>query len=85
MIIFIIIIDSAKPKKSGNTHNNKIFKFLKIIKINVIKINEEGVIMKNFYKDKKFNFSVEDLKRRVFLEAAATAMLANLKLRKQKS
>ena len=41
--------------------------------------------MKNFYKDKKFNFSVEDLKRRVFLEAAATAMLANLKLRKQKS
>ena len=54
-------------------------------KINVIKINEEGVIMKNFNEDKKFNFSVEDLKRQVFFEAAATAMLANLKLRKQKS
>ena len=41
--------------------------------------------MKNFNENKKFNYSVEDLKRRVFLEAAATAMLANLKLRKQKS
>ena len=41
--------------------------------------------MKNSNEDKKFNFSVGDLKRRVFLEAAATAMLANLKLRKQKS
>ena len=41
--------------------------------------------MKNFNEDKKIDFSVEDLKRRVFLEAAATAMLASLKLRKQKS
>ena len=41
--------------------------------------------MKNFNEDKKFNFAVEDLKKQVFLEAAATAMLANLKLRKQKS
>ena len=41
--------------------------------------------MKNFYEDKTFNFSVDDLKRQVFLEAAATAMLANLNLRKQKS
>ena len=41
--------------------------------------------MKNFNEHKKFNFSVEDLKRRALLEAAATAMLASLKLRKQKS
>ena len=41
--------------------------------------------MKNFNEGKKLNSSVEDLKRQVFLEAAATAMLANLKLRKQKS
>ena len=41
--------------------------------------------MKNFNEDKKFNFSVEDLNKQVFLEAAASAMLANLKLRKQKS
>ena len=41
--------------------------------------------MKNFNKDKKIDFSVEELKKQVFLEAAATAMLANLKLRKQKS
>ena len=31
------------------------------------------------------NFDVEGLKSRVLLEVAATAMLANLKLRKQKS
>ena len=41
--------------------------------------------MKNFNEDKKIDFSVEELKKQVFLEAAATAMLANLKLRKQKS
>ena len=41
--------------------------------------------MKNFNEDKKFNFSVKDLKRRVFLEAAAIAMLAKLNIRKQKS
>ena len=29
------------PKKSGDTHNNKIFKFLKISKMNVIKNNNE--------------------------------------------
>ena len=38
--------------------------------------------MKNF---DVFNFDVEGLKNRVLLEVAATAMLANLKLRKQKS
>ena len=34
---------------------------------------------------KKLNFNVDSLKRKVLLEVAATAMLANLKLRKQKS
>ena len=34
---------------------------------------------------KKLNFNVENLKKKVLLEVAATAMLANLKLRKQKS
>ena len=34
---------------------------------------------------KKLDFNVDNLKKKVLLEAAATAMLANLKLRKQKS
>ena len=34
---------------------------------------------------KKLDFNVDGLKKKVLLEAAATAMLANLKLRKQKS
>ena len=34
---------------------------------------------------KKLDFNVYNLKKKVLLEAAATAMLANLKLRKQKS
>lgn len=34
---------------------------------------------------KKLDFHVDGLKKKVLLEAAATAMLANLKLRKQKS
>ena len=39
----------------------------------------------NYKKDYKLDLNVLALKRTVLLEAAATAMLANLKLRKQKS
>ena len=41
--------------------------------------------MKSNKSDDKPSFDLGDLKRRVISEAAATAMLANLKLRKQKS
>ena len=41
--------------------------------------------MKSNKNGDKPGFDLGDLKRRVICEAAATAMLANLKLRKQKS
>ena len=41
--------------------------------------------MKSDKNDDKPGFDLKDLRRRVICEAAATAMLANLKLRKQKS
>jgi hypothetical protein len=41
--------------------------------------------MKSNKNDDKPGFDLGDLERRVISEAAATAMLANLKLRKQKS
>jgi hypothetical protein len=41
--------------------------------------------MKSNKNDDKPGFDLGDLKRRVISEAAATAMLAKLKLRKQKS
>ncbi|MDC3068131.1 hypothetical protein OA005_02565 [Paracoccaceae bacterium] len=41
--------------------------------------------MKNQRTDFKVDLNMQGLKRRVILEAVATAMLANLKLRKQKS
>ena len=41
--------------------------------------------MKSNKKGKKLDISLKELKRRVICEAAATAMLAKLKLRKQKS
>ena len=41
--------------------------------------------MKSNKNDKKLDFNLQALERRVICEAAATAMLANLKLRKQKS
>ena len=46
----------------------------------------KGVIMDNNYKkDYKLDFSVTMIKRKIICELAATAMLTNLKLRKQKS
>ncbi len=41
--------------------------------------------MKSNKNDDKPGFDLGDLKRRIISEAAATAMLAKLKLRKQKS
>jgi hypothetical protein len=41
--------------------------------------------MKSDRNDDKPGFDLKDLRRRVICEAAATAMLAKLKLRKQKS
>ena len=41
--------------------------------------------MKNYKNDKKLGLNLQELKRRVICEGAATAILANLKLRKQKS
>ena len=41
--------------------------------------------MKSNKNGKKLDISLKELKRRVICEAAATAMLAKLKLRKQKS
>ena len=41
--------------------------------------------MKSNKNDKKLDLNLQELKRRVICEAAATAILANLKLRKQKS
>ena len=42
--------------------------------------------MQNFEKNGITKYvNLENIKRKVFLEVAATAMLANLKLRKQKS
>ena len=46
----------------------------------------KGVIMdNNIKKDYKLDFNVTIIKRKIICEAAATAMLAHLKLRKQKS
>ena len=45
----------------------------------------KGVTMKIENKDYKLDFSLEIIKRKIICEAAATAMLAKLKLRKQKS
>jgi hypothetical protein len=46
----------------------------------------KGVIMDYSYsKDCRLDFNVTIIKRKIICEAAATAMLAKLKLRKQKS
>ena len=45
----------------------------------------KGVTMKIENKDYKLDFSLEIIKRKIICEAAATAMLAKLKQRKQKS
>ena len=41
--------------------------------------------MKDENKDYELNLNLETIKRKIICEAAATAMLAHLKLRKQKS
>ena len=41
--------------------------------------------MVNNSQEKRLNFEITIIKRKIICEAAATAMLANLKLRKQKS
>jgi len=41
--------------------------------------------MKIDIQEKRLDFKLETIKRKVICEAAATAMLAKLKLRKQKS
>jgi hypothetical protein len=45
----------------------------------------KGVNMKDKDKNYKLDFNVTMIKRKIICEAAATAMLTNLKLRKQKS
>jgi hypothetical protein len=40
---------------------------------------------KNYKKEYKLDFNVTIINRKIICEAAATAMLAHLKLRKQKS
>jgi hypothetical protein len=45
----------------------------------------KGVIMRDKNKNYKLDFNVTIIKRKIICEAAATAMLAKLKLRKQKS
>ena len=41
--------------------------------------------MKIDSQEKRIDFNLETIKRKIICEAAATAMLAKLKLRKQKS